>query len=249
MIFGWMMAVASAASVGGGDLQVWMMPGGVDCDAREVLVEAVEDELLDLDEARRVAQCDHTTAMYLGVMKVFQATRDGLEAHEDDPAALAVYARAVGTIRNGLVGDGVRLALQQQIADALEGAEPGPWQEVVLLVAAREPGPMPIEDPPVFAEMLRQGVEVGPDGMTVWQWGRASVQSAFYLAVMPIVRGRVEKIQQALDSREPRRELAALEAEWTESWVPTSGYVHITMGLMDHEAELREQWRELLIGM
>jgi len=249
MMFGWMMAVASAASVGGGDEQVWMMPGGVDCDARDVLVEAVEDELLDLDEARRVAACGYSTALHGDVLDVFEASRNGLEAHGQEPDALAVYARAVGTIRSGLLGDGVRLALQQQIADALEGAEPGPWQEVIFLVAAREPGPMPIEDPPVFAAMLRRGVEVGPDGSTVWQWGRATAQSAFYLAVMPIVRGRVERVQQALDSREPRRELAALEAEWTESWAPTSGYVHVTVGLMDHEAELREQWRGLLVEM
>lgn len=248
MMFGWMMAVASAASVGVDDGQVWMMPGGVDCDAREVLMEAVEDELLDFDEARRVAACDRTTAMHLGVMKVFQATRDGVEAHEEDPAALAVYARAAGTIRNGLVGDGVRLALQLQIAEALEGAEPGPWQDVIGEVAAWEPGPMPIEDPPVLAETVRRGVLAGPD-RDVWQWGRRSLHSAYILATLPWMEERVAQAQVALESEHPRRALESLQKDWVDDWVPTDGYVNVTLDLMRHEALLRERWEALLSDM
>jgi hypothetical protein len=156
-----------------------------------------------------------------------------------------VYAAAASTLRAGLLGDGVRMALQLEIAEALQGHAPGPWRTTLQAVAAAEPGPRPGEDPPAFRRMLFDGVAQGPDGDVV-HWSRVAVVSAGYLAALPFVADWADEAQRAVDGPSPQADLQELRDRWRASWVPEWGIVSVTLDLLENEAELHTRWDALL---
>jgi len=251
MVGVWMVALASASMGSMVDEEPsWGLAGPVACDAVVVLREAMHDDSLTLEEARRVAQCDHTSAWMLDVMPAFMALREAVVAHGDDPDALVDLASAVSTMRSGILGDAVRLALQLEIAGSLEGLRPGPWQHRLRVVAAAEPGVRPADDPPVFRRMLWGGLRGGrPDDVSRWEWGRGGVMAAGYLAASPWYAAMAEDAQLAVDGPTPEADLAAVRGRWGSRWPMDGGLVTVTLDLLDDEERLRSRWNVVLDGV
>ena len=215
------------------------------CDAQERLTEALADGRLAPTEAHSVLACDHTSLYTVTAMDTFQALYTSLEAQVDDPEAVAAHSLAATTIRGGILGDGIRAGLHEQAIRRLETAPPGPWQSLLAVAAAAEPGPQPAADPVAIRSYIERMQGPGP-------WGLPLPTSLFKIQLIawiadissPFYDRAARDAQAALESDAP---LQALEDGRLACWTPAChGLFLATRDIAVDHADHQDRWRALL---